>query len=99
MIVVITAEAEADLDQIAAYVAERSPQGALSLIHELRDKCESLVDAPRAYPLVPRYEQFDIRRRPVGNFLIFYRVAIDKIEIVHVLHGARDYEPLLFPEN
>jgi plasmid stabilization system protein ParE len=99
VIVVITAEAEVDLDQIAAYVAERSPQGALKLIHELRDKCESLVDAPRGYPLVPRYEQFDIRRRPFGNFLIFYRVGTERIEVVHVLHGARDYEPLLFPEQ
>lgn len=99
MIVVITEEAEADLDQIASYVAERNPQGALKLIHELRDKCESLVDAPRAYPLVPRYEQFDIRRRPSGNFLIFYRVGPERIEVVHVLHGARDYEPLLFPER
>jgi toxin ParE1/3/4 len=99
VIVVITAEAETDLEQIAAYVAERSPQAALKLIRELRDRCESLADAPRGYPLVPRYEQFGIRRRPFGSFLIFYRVAAEAIEVVHVLHGARDYEPLLFPEN
>jgi plasmid stabilization system protein ParE len=53
VIVVISAEAEADLDQIAAYVAERSPQSALRLIRELRNSCESLLDAPRGYPLVP----------------------------------------------
>jgi toxin ParE1/3/4 len=99
VIVVITAEAETDLEQIAAYVAERSPQGALKLIRELRDRCESPADAPRGYPLVPRYEQFGIRRRPFGSFLIFYRVGTEAIEVVHILHGARDYEPLLFPEN
>jgi toxin ParE1/3/4 len=99
VIVVITAEAETDLEQIAAYVAERSPQGALTLIGELRDRCESLADAPRGYPLVPRYEQFGIRGRPFGNFLIFYRVGTETIEVVHILHGARDYEPLLFPEK
>jgi plasmid stabilization system protein ParE len=58
-----------------------------------------LADAPRGYPLVPRYEQFGIRRRPFGNFLIFYRVGTETIEVVHILHGARDYEPLLFPEK
>jgi len=99
VIVVITAEAETDIEQIAAYVAERSPQGAIKLIHELRDRCESLADAPRGYPLVPRYEQFGIRRRPFGNFLIFYRVGTEAIEVVHILHGARDYESLLFPEE
>jgi toxin ParE1/3/4 len=40
-----------------------------------------------------------IRRRPFGNYLIFYRVGANAIEVVHVLHGARDYERLLFPET
>ena len=99
MIVVITAEAETDLEQIAAYIAERSVEIALNFVQELREKCESLADAPRGYPLVPRYEHLGIRRRPFGNYLIFYRVGSGTIEVVHVLHGARDYEPLLFPER
>ena len=58
-----------------------------------------MLDAPRAYPLVPRYEHFGIRRRPFGRYLIFYRVNEDAIEIIHILHGARDYEAILFPED
>lgn len=99
MIVNVTAAAEADLEQIMAYVAQQSPASALKLVRELRQRCESLVDAPRAYPLVPRYERFGIRRHPFGQFLIFYRVDHDAIEIIHILHGARDYERLLFPEG
>lgn len=99
MIVVVTAEAETDLENIASYVAEQSPRSALTLIRGLREKCESLADAPRAYPLVPRYEHAGIRRRPFGSYLIFYRVSDDAIEVIHVLHGARDYESLLFPED
>lgn len=48
MIVVISAEAEADLEQIATYVAEQSPASALKLIRELRARCEPLLDGPRA---------------------------------------------------
>lgn len=99
MIVILTAEAEADLEQIATYVAEQSARSALKLVRELRERCESLLNAPRGYPLVPRYEQFGIRRRPFGQFLIFYRVGEDAIEVIHILHGARDYEALLFPEG
>ncbi len=99
MIVTITAEAEADLEQIAIYVAEQSPRSALELVRELRERCESLLDAPRGYPLVPRYEHLGIRRRSFGRFLIFYRVSTDAIEIIHIIHGARDYEPMLFPEE
>jgi len=31
--------------------------------------------------------------------LIFYRVRADTIEVVHVLHGAQNYQRLLFPEE
>lgn len=53
----------------------------------------------RGYPLVPRYERFGVRRRPFGRFLIFYRIGEDRIEVIHILHGARDYESLLFPQE
>jgi toxin ParE1/3/4 len=99
VIVVVTAEAEADLDQITTYIAERSIEIALNFVQELREKCESLADAPRGYPLVPRLEHLGIRRHPFGNYLIFYRVGTNAIEVVHVLHGARDDERLLFPET
>jgi toxin ParE1/3/4 len=99
VIVFITSEAEADLEQIAAYIAEQSPRSALKLVRELRQRCESLADAPRTYPLVPRYEHSGTRRRPFGQYLIFYRVGEDAIEVIHILHGARDYEALLFPEE
>jgi len=72
---------------------------ALNFVQKLREKCESLADAPRGYPLVPRHEHLGIRRRPFGNYLIFYRARPDLVEVVHILHGARDYEPLLFPES
>lgn len=75
MIVVLTAEAEADLDQITTYIAEQSIEIALNFVQELREKCESLADTPRGYPLVPRHEHLGIRRRAFGNYLIFYRVA------------------------
>jgi toxin ParE1/3/4 len=99
VIVVVTDEAESDLEQIATYIAERNVEIALKFVQELREKCESLADAPRGYPLVPRHEHLGIRRRPFGNYLIFYRVGPDVIEVVHILHGARDYEPLLFPKG
>ena len=36
----------------------------------------------------------DARVRPIkkfSNYLIFYRIEADRIEILRVLHGARDY--------
>ena len=99
MIVVIAEAAEADLEAIADWIAADNPARALTFVLELRDGCETLADNPRRDALVPRYEQIGVRRRPHRDYLIFYRIADDRIEVLHVLHGARDYEPILFPEH
>ena len=45
---------------------------------------------------MPRYESAGIRRRVYGNYLIFYRVNVSAVEVLHILHGARDYEQIIF---
>jgi toxin ParE1/3/4 len=54
---------------------------------------------PQAFPLLPEWEEQGIRRRSYGNYLIFYRIAGDVVEILHILHGARDYSGVLFPDT
>jgi toxin ParE1/3/4 len=97
MIVVFTDKAEADLESIGDHIASDSPRRAKSFVKELRERCESVADMPRAFPLIPRYEQLGVRRRIYRNYLIFYRVDEGTITIVHVLHGAMDYMGILFP--
>ena len=54
---------------------------------------------PEAFPLVPCYARQGICRYSHRDYLIFYRIEADRIVIIRVLHGARDYEALLFPER
>ena len=56
MKVVISQAAEADLEAIADWIAQDSPQRALSFVIELRDACMGLGHMPRSFPLVARYE-------------------------------------------
>lgn len=99
MKVVFSSQARAGLREIALFIARDNKTRALSFVQELQEKAQQLGDTPRAFPLVPRYEHRGIRRRPHGDYLIFYRVEDDRVAIVHILHGARDYEPLIFPES
>ena len=99
MKVVLTAEALGDLEQIGDYIAQDNPARAASVIDELLGKARQLGDLPQGFPLVPRYERLGIRRRVHGNYLIFYRAEADRVTIIHILHGARDYEALLFPDD
>ncbi len=92
MKVVITAAAKADLLAIRRYIEADNPTRALSFVEELLDRCLALADTPGAYPLVPRYERFGIRRCVHGEDLIFYRLQPEQIEVIHVLQGARDQQ-------
>lgn len=99
MKVVITAEAMSDLEAIGDYIAQDNPVRARSFVGELLDKARGLADLPKGFPLVPRYERLGIRRRVHGNYAIFYRVEPDQVTVIHILHGARDADAILFPED
>jgi len=99
MNVFFTPEARADLAEIAARIARANPARAKRVYLELRSGCEGLADMPYRFQLVPRIEHRGVRRRIVGDFLIFYRIASEAVEILHVRHGAMDYENSSFPEG
>lgn len=91
-----TAEAKADLQHIGDYIAKDNPARALSFVEELERKCRTIAASPKACPLVPRYEQYAIRRGVHENYLIFYRIEGEQLIILHILHGAMDYAAILF---
>lgn len=96
MKVVITEAAKADLIGIGDFIRPHNPARAANFVEELLDHCQDLAELPQRHPLVPRYEHHGIRRCVQADYLIFYRVGNELVEVVHILHGAQDYEPLLF---
>lgn len=99
MKVVVTASAIADLVAIGRYIQQDNPSRAVSFVAELESRCTQLSDMAKAFPLVPRHGDSGIRRRAYRDYLIFYRIVGDTVEVLHVLHGALDYERILFPEE
>jgi toxin ParE1/3/4 len=99
MRVAFTAEADADLERIGDWIARDNPRRADSFVEELVRKCLQIANAPKAFPLLPRHTESDIRRRVYRDYLIFYIILPDRIDVIHILHGATDYERLLFPDS
>jgi toxin ParE1/3/4 len=95
MIVAFSDQALRDLEAIGDHIARDNPNRAESFIEELVEKCLDLANFPQAFPLVERFARLGIRKRRYRSYLIFYRAADDRVDIVHVLHGARDYEAVL----
>jgi len=86
--------AETDIEEIAFYIAEDNPPAARRWLNNIIAKCRQLADMPEMG--VARVDvRPDLRMLPVGNYLILYRRAGSNIEIVRVLHGARQWQKLL----
>jgi toxin ParE1/3/4 len=98
MRILFAGAAEQDLEAIGDYIARQNPGRAVTFVLELRERCMGLAEMPKRFPLLQRHRSTGIRRCVHGSYLIFYRIETDRIEILHVLHGATDYESLLFPD-
>ena len=86
----ISAEAEADLDAIWLYIANDSPINADRFLERL---VTTLTTTLSTLPLAGRTrEEFEagLRSFPVESYIAFYRVRNNTVEIVRIIHGARD---------
>ena len=90
-----TAEAENDLLSIWDYIAQDNPDAATRLLRTIDEKCALLAVHPQLGPARPDIAP-DMRYFPVGSYLILYRIIRDMVEIVRVVHGARDLEAIFY---
>jgi toxin ParE1/3/4 len=89
----VSHSAREDLDRIWDYIAQDDPQAADRFVRLIVSKFVMLASMPQMG--CPREElACGLRSFPVGNYIIFYRVMEGGVEIVRVLHGARDLPPL-----
>ena len=94
MKIILTPAAERDLAAIGDFIAQDDPVRAESFIDELVDRCAGLAAFPERFPLVNRYSSSGVRRCLHGRYLIFYRMEPELVRVLHILHGATDYEAL-----
>lgn len=99
MKVVLTERALADLDGIADWIGHDNWDRAEAFVELLEAKCMSLSRFPRRYPLVTGSAEAGLRKLPYRDYLIFYRPLDEKVEILRIVHGARDWAALLSDEG
>lgn len=92
--------ARVDVLGIFEFIADENPDAAFRFIDAVRSTEEMLLDMPLMAPAsVLGLQQFpNMRYRSVSsfdNYLIFYQPMEQGIDVVRVLHGARDLERLL----
>lgn len=86
--------AESDLLEALDYIAYTldAPKAARDLLHELDRTVQQIAEFPYACELyrTDRPMKDEIRKAPVKNYVLYYAVFQDHVEIRRFLHGRRD---------
>jgi toxin ParE1/3/4 len=84
--------AKADRLDIWLYIAEDSQSAADRLIDRILEIGTMLADYPEAGRQRPELGT-DVRSYPIDSYIVYYVVAPGRIEVLRVLHAARDVKP------
>ena len=83
--------AEKDLEEIWSYIAADSPQAAAAFMDELFQQLRTLQTFPLRCPLIAENEDLGASYRHLlfGEYRTIFRVDVDTVEVLRVIHGAR----------
>ncbi|MDI6026374.1 type II toxin-antitoxin system RelE/ParE family toxin [Corticibacterium sp. UT-5YL-CI-8] len=87
--VLFSAAARRDLDELWFEIALDSLANADRMIDRIGERCGQLSIFPESAPLRPDIAP-NARCFVVGNYLILYHVMPEHVEVVRVVHDARD---------
>jgi toxin ParE1/3/4 len=88
--------AHEDLLQAWQHLADQSPNTADRWVDAVDPASTRLA----GFPALGRARDelvVGVRSFPVGKYLIFYTISPDGVDVLRVLHGARDLDELLQP--
>jgi antitoxin ParD1/3/4/toxin ParE1/3/4 len=91
----LSPQAFRDIDEIWEFIAEDNLDAADNVRNEIFAACEKLADMPEMGHIREYLADEPLRFWRVYSYLIIYRPESRPLEIVRVLHGARDISALL----
>ncbi|MEI6258176.1 MAG: type II toxin-antitoxin system RelE/ParE family toxin [Planctomycetota bacterium] len=83
-------DAEADLLDIAEFIARDNPMAAREWVDAVRQRCHLLSQHPLMGESRPGFGVAGCRSISVGLYVIFFRPSASGVEIARILHGSRD---------
>jgi toxin ParE1/3/4 len=87
-----------DLAEIWDYIADDSEAQADLFIDTIDRKLRLLAEQPNLGRSRSELAE-NMRSFPIGRYVVFYIVMPSSIQVVRVLHGARDLAPIFEADN
>ena len=92
-------ESKQDLIGIKQYIKYnlQEPEIAQKLITKIRTQIDSLKYSPEIYAIIDEdiIKKLEIRKLIVDNYIVFFRIKNDSIQIVRIMYGRRNWINLL----
>ena len=92
-------ESRQDLIGIKQYIKYnlQEPEIAKKLISKIRKEINSLKNNPEIYMIIDDdiIKKLEVRKLIVDNYIVFYRIKNDNIQIVRIMYGRRNWINLL----
>lgn len=92
---VLTPEAKSDLEEISDFISQDSPRAARRVLSELRKAMRRLAKMPGMGHLREDLAEESVRFWCVYSYLIVYRPQTKPLEVLRVVHAARDVRKIL----
>lgn len=92
-------QAARDIEECFVFIAEENLDAGVYFLVAVEDSIEQIAQ----FPEIGKKREFSDKRfqnvrmwhvKKYENYLIFYEVVEDRVEIIRVLHGSRDIEEL-----
>lgn len=90
----LTPDAASDLTEIYLFIHAESPQNASRLLDEFEDAFHLISRRRRIGHKRDDLADEALRLFPVHSFVLIYRPETSLVQIIRVLHGARDLRAL-----
>lgn len=90
-----TDETLADLRHIASFIAQDNPAAASDWLDEMERLFSILATQPRIGKRMRTKRLGTIRQFSRGSYVVYFRPLSDGLEILRVLHGARDHKRIV----
>lgn len=92
-------ESKQDLIEIKKYIKNnlQEPQTAENLINKIRREINNLKSNPNIHAIIDDdiIINLEIRKLIIDNYIVFYRIKNENIQIVRIMYGRRNWIDLL----
>ena len=82
-----------DLVSVAEYISRDSESYAATVVRELVAAARSLRVLADRGRQVPEYDDPSVRELIVRKYRLVYRVQPERVEVLRIIHGAREMPP------